>query len=77
MILAPEQITRILLGENYITKDDLARAEKFARTNRASAIDYLLSQGLITKDILGSALAEYFKVSYANLNSSQPAAEPP
>ena len=75
MILAPEQITRILLGENYITKDDLARAEKFARTNRASAIDYLLSQGLITKDILGSALAEYFKVSYANLNSSQPAAE--
>ena len=75
MILAPEQITRILLGENYITKDDLARAEKFARTNRASAIDYLLSQGLITKDILGSALAEYFKVSYADLNSSQPAAE--
>lgn len=65
-------IKQILSKENYITKEDIRSAENFANTHNASFIEYLLQKNLITKDLLGQAIAESFNVPYADLNSTSP-----
>lgn len=69
-----EKIKEILLLGNYVTPDDMKKADEFARAHRVFITEYLLSEGLITKDLLGQAIAESLGVPYADLNSNQPAA---
>ncbi len=68
-------IKRILLEENYITKEDIRNADNFAKTHAVPFIEYLFQENLINKDLLGQAIAESFRVPYADLNSMQPAPE--
>lgn len=70
-----ERIKQILLKGNYAAFEDLEKAEAFARAHRVSIIEYLLSEALITKDLLGQAIAESLGVPYADLNSRPPARE--
>jgi len=62
-------IKQTLLKENYLTEEDIKRADEFAKTHRASFVEYLLQENLITKDLLGQAVAESHNVPYADLNS--------
>lgn len=76
MDLKEKQIVEeILLKGNYITEVDVKNAEAFAKERDASMTEYLLSEEIITKDLLGQAIAEFFKVPYADLNSNQPSKE--
>jgi len=68
-------IKDILLKENYVTGEDIKNAEDFVKTHHVSFIEYLLQENFITKDLLGQAIAESFKVSYADLNSAPPTPE--
>ena len=68
-------IKEILLKENYVTEEDVKNAEDFSKTHNVSFIEYLLQENLITKDLLGQAIAESFKVPYADLNSTLPSPE--
>lgn len=70
-----KKIKEILLKGNYVTENNLLKAEKYAGAHRTSIVDYLLSEGMINKDLLGQAMAEHFKVTYADLNSNPPAAQ--
>ncbi|MDP2587364.1 MAG: ATPase, T2SS/T4P/T4SS family [bacterium] len=70
MKLEDSQLKELLLNQNYVTKEDIELAESYAKEHRTSLIDYLTGQGLITKDLLGQAIAEAFNVPYADLNSN-------
>ncbi len=65
----------ILLRENYVTVEDLRRAEEYARQSGAGIEEYLQKAGLLSPDLLGQAWAESFGVRYADLNSNQPTRE--
>lgn len=65
-------IKQILLNGNYITKEVVRDSEKFCKTHPVSFVNYLLQENLVTKDILGQAFAESFKIPYSDLNSSPP-----
>src|SRR4030042_6198918 len=69
------KIKEILVGENYVSEKDIKKAENFARISKTSFIRYLVNEKLITNDLLGQAIAEYYKVPYADLNSKPPAKE--
>ncbi|MBI2033810.1 MAG: Flp pilus assembly complex ATPase component TadA [Candidatus Liptonbacteria bacterium] len=69
------KIESILLRENYVTSDEIKKAEEFGKSRNTSPIEYLLTEGLITKDLLGQAIAESFGVPYADLNSNAPSKE--
>ena len=71
MSLNPKEIADILIKEDYITQED---AEKILPSvkNESQFIDALLSNDLITKDLFGQALAESYKVPYADLNTTIP-----
>ncbi len=70
------KIKEVLLRENYVTPDDINKAEDYIREHQGSSIvDYLFSSGLINKDLLGQAVAEAFRVPYANLDFHKPSQE--
>lgn len=70
-----ENLKKILLTQGYILEDDIKKAEKISRTQNVSFTDYLLSKGLITKNLLGQAVAEFCKVPYADLDLQKPSEE--
>ena len=72
MNLDQEKIKEILLKENYIEKTDAKKADEFVKNKEGSFLDYFMLRGLLSADLIGQAVAEYFKVSYLNLNTNIP-----
>ena len=70
-IIDDKKIMDILVKENYITADDFRQAKVFAVKNQASPVDYLLSERLITRELLGQAMAEFFSVPYVDLKKER------
>lgn len=68
------QIKNILVKGNYVTEENIAKAEDYAKRNDSSIENYLLSHGVITKNLLGQAVAESFHVDYADLPANTPTA---
>jgi hypothetical protein len=63
-------IKKILLEENYVSADDFSRAEAYCQKNHLDLLDYLLSEELLSSDLLGQAIAEHYNVSYGDLNTN-------
>lgn len=74
-MLEDAQLAKLLAQENYISEEDLKGAEEAVKSRRSTYGDYFLSQGLVTHDILGQAVAEYYHIPYADLNSNIPPRE--
>jgi len=72
MNISDQQLKEILSKQDYLTIENLQKAEEFAKINNISFIEYLISHGLLTKTILGQAIAEAFKIPYADLNVNPP-----
>lgn len=70
-----KKIKEILVNESYISDDEILKAEKIISKSHIALTEYLISEGLITKDLLGQAIAEYYGVPYADLNSAAPTQE--
>lgn len=66
---------KILVDGGYISKNDFDLALKETNNNQYEILDYLYSKNIITKDIFGQAMAEYYGVGYADLNSNRPSVE--
>jgi len=76
MKFSETSIKKILLDGAYITEEDIVKAEEFSKTHRTTGlIEYLLGEGIITKDIIGQAIAEAFHLSYADLHTNPPSRE--
>ncbi len=71
----PPDTKDILVKGNYVSAEDIQKALRWTKTNKSSVEEYLLTQGLITKDLLGQAMAEYYRVPYADLNTKTPSRE--
>src|SRR3989344_4148536 len=71
-----KKIKEVLLGGNYVTPERIEEAEKFLKTHRESnLVDYLLSSGLVTREVLGRVIAESFGLPYVDLSSVHPPRE--
>lgn len=70
-----DQVKDILLRGDYVSKEDMEQAEKSAKKDNLSLSNYLLKNNLTSKDLLGQAIAEFFKVEYADLKSYRPVRE--
>ncbi|MBI2444724.1 MAG: type II/IV secretion system protein [Candidatus Magasanikbacteria bacterium] len=72
MKINDQAVKEILVQEKYVKPEDWRAAEEFAATNKTSAVSWLLEKGLLTNDLLGQAVAEWFHLPYADLNSHPP-----
>ncbi|MBL1434249.1 type II/IV secretion system protein [Candidatus Wolfebacteria bacterium] len=70
-----EDIKTILLKENYISEEDIKKAEEYSKTHNDSFVEFLFKEKIITMDLLGQAFAESFGIPYSDLNSNQPTRE--
>lgn len=67
-----EKLENILLNSGYVSKEDLDRCLQLAGTRKVPLEDVLVTDGIITLDILGQAIAESYGVEYADLNTNTP-----
>lgn len=75
MNLAGIDIAKILLSGSFVTKEDLVKAKNYAETHHGDVLDYLFNQGLLTKALLGQAIAESFGIPFVDLEARPPLAE--
>ncbi len=68
-------IKEVLLHQSYVTPDDIAKAEAYAKAHNTSFVDYLFVEDLININLLGQAVAEAFKVPFLNLTTNPPPQE--
>lgn len=72
MNLDQSKIRSILLVQNYINEAEAKAADDFAKGQNGTFLDYFLRQGRLSPDLVGQAIAEFFKVSYYDLNTNIP-----
>ncbi len=72
MKLSDEKIKDILVGENYVSAEDMKKAEDFAVAKKRSFLDYLMQEEIINKTLLGQAIAESFNLGYGDLRLFHP-----
>lgn len=70
MNIDTNNIKDILIIGNYISEEDVQKAEALAADSKITFIEALLREGIVNSDIVGQATAESFKVPYADLNSA-------
>ena len=75
MKIQDSTLKEILLQGNYIDKNDVSEAEKYAQKNRTPFLEYFFINNLLTKDLVGQAIAETLEVPYMDLNSHMPSKE--
>jgi type IV pilus assembly protein PilB len=75
MELTDDKIKEVLVEGAYVAEEDMATIEKASKAHHTSVLEELLMAGLVTKDLLGQAVAEHLGIIYADLNSHQPPRE--
>jgi len=65
------EIKEILLAENYVSPEDMAKAEKYAKDNQVSITDYLFNEEILTKDLFIVFKRDERAVMIATDNPSQ------
>lgn len=70
MEMSAEEIKKILLEGSYVTQADIRKTEEMAVARGVSLTTLLLEEGLMSKDLLGQAIAESLGVPYSDLNSA-------
>ncbi len=68
-------LLKVLFDESYIAESDYAKASAYLKEKRGTLADFLLSSGILNRDLLGQAQAEYYGLMYADLNSTKPTVE--
>lgn len=66
-----DKIKAFLVKENYISAEDSAAAEAVAKDS-AGYIEYLIREELLSKTLLGQALAEGYQLPFADLSAKPP-----
>lgn len=62
----------ILIKQNYLTKAEAEKALTLAKEYKTPLEQTLISEGLLTKEVLGQALAEYFQADFLSLDQVKP-----
>lgn len=69
------KIVDILLAGSYISEEDAKSIKEVAAELPLPISSFLISKGYVTKDLLGQAISESFKLPYLDLNSKPPTKE--
>jgi type II secretory ATPase GspE/PulE/Tfp pilus assembly ATPase PilB-like protein len=67
MPVTDEHIIELLISQHYLSSKDAQKAKDQLDTSDTSIVQYLQDSGLVTKQLLGQALAESFGVPYVDI----------
>lgn len=63
-------LEEILLRENYVTKKDIQKARHYAETTKNSLEEALLNLSIVTRTLLGKAVAESYLTTFTDLKTA-------
>lgn len=75
LLLDDQQLGKILLQESYISEDDLDSALELVNRSAKSLMKTLYDLGFLNDSVLGSAMAEFYKVPHIDLDIQRPDVE--
>ncbi len=75
MALSDAELGKLLLDLNYLSAEDVKRAETHAKAHSMTLKDALTELDLLSQNIYESAIAEYCHLSYYDLSTTPPVAE--
>lgn len=67
-----ECIKQALLAQKKITPKHLENIEHLIKLHSINLIDYLISQSIVDKEFIGQTVANYYNLSYIDLENNQP-----
>jgi type II secretory ATPase GspE/PulE/Tfp pilus assembly ATPase PilB-like protein len=67
-----ECIKQALLAQKKITPKHLENIEHLIKLHSINLIDYLISQSIVDKEFIGQTVANYYGLSYIDLENNQP-----
>lgn len=67
MYLPDEVVEQIVAATSFVDKKKLAESRKSAQELRKPLAEILIFKGLISEEILGQLIADYFKVPFVSL----------
>lgn len=70
-----DRLATVLTEGKFINEVDLRNARAYVATHHTSLFGYFLTQNIIAYDMLGPALAKYYDLEYADLDTYQPSKE--
>lgn len=70
-----DHLATVLTEGKFINEVDLRNARAYVATHHTSLFNYFLTQNIIAYDMLGPALAGYYGLEYADLDTFQPSKE--
>lgn len=68
-------LTKVLLAGKYVSARDIKKAEVYAAEHRSSISQYLLDEHIITKEVIGTAIADTLDLPYFDLAKNEPTKE--
>lgn len=74
-MIDPTLLKKILVDQNYITAADVEAGAAFEAANKGSFSDYLYQEGVMNKSMMGMAVAEYYGLTYSDLEARSPSNE--
>ncbi|MEO8785050.1 MAG: ATPase, T2SS/T4P/T4SS family, partial [Candidatus Saccharimonadales bacterium] len=75
VLIDDDKLAQVLTEGNFISDVDLRNARAYTATHHIGLFDYFLTQNIIAYDLLGPALAKYYGLEYADLDTYQPSKE--
>lgn len=75
MALTDVELKKLLLDLNYVSEEDIKKAEHNAKAHVSSLHESLKELNLMSQDIYESAIAEFYHLKYYDLTKNPPAAE--
>lgn len=66
-----EKILKILLDGNYITAEEYEQAKNYITQRGGEMLDYFFSKGLVSKEVIGQAMAEHYGVTFVDLEKER------
>jgi type II secretory ATPase GspE/PulE/Tfp pilus assembly ATPase PilB-like protein len=75
MQIKNQDLAQILTSGSYLEAGMIKEALQKVEAEKASLFDYLIENNLLTNDLIGQAIAESYKLPYADLNTNTPSKE--
>jgi len=75
MALSDTDIGKLLLEQNYLSEEELQKTTAQAKELKVSLLNLLIDQGLLTRQLFESALAEHYKLDFYDIASNPPSSE--
>ncbi|MBU1911395.1 Flp pilus assembly complex ATPase component TadA, partial [Patescibacteria group bacterium] len=72
MPLTDDAIGTILLEQSYVSEEELKKALERSKETKASLLNILMDQGLLTQQLFESALAEHYKLAFYDVQTNPP-----